>query len=100
MGSAAGPPVSALLGLLLAELADAWQEKRSRAAESGQAPYEVGDATPGGGFSPSVGLSYDQALARAEAEEDRLHALAFADDEQLLDHDHHHHHHPHCGCED
>ena len=47
---------------------------------------------------------FDEEMARQELVEDRLHALAFIDDQALVDlGHHHHHHHPHhhkCGCGD
>ena len=72
--------------------------------------YGEGDAPAPG--SPEIraedsfragAADYEAAHAAQDLLEDRLDALAFAEDDELVHLGHHHHHHPHhhgCGCGD
>lgn len=100
-----GPTGSALLAVIIGEVLDALQRRAERPPDPEQPP--VGEPVIRGDVSSSVAdEDWDLALRRREAEEDRLHALAFAEDQDLLvcelEHVHTakcgHVHHAHCGC--
>lgn len=101
-----GPGGSALLAVIVGEVLDALQRRAEQPPAPEQPPVLDAPVTKKAGSSSDDGEDWDIALRRREAEEDRLHALAFAEDQDLLvcelDHVHTNHcghqHHAHCGC--